>query len=213
MAKKILVSLFILAILLIGGGAYLIYYGTTQSETKSEEKKEDKKGYVRNPKIGTQTDFAQEHIDKQPAEARDRLQFLEEGYQSEIPDDNSFSSRVDLVQKYTAIYLELLAESRDMQKNSFGQEFIDVPEYDVNVVMEGVGAYQLEQDNTMKMLQRNLNIAAQQQKLYNEKMKEFASAGPAQRSDIQNELDIIDRRFPEVDKSNADLFENFFPYL
>ncbi|UKS57760.1 hypothetical protein [Exiguobacterium acetylicum] len=213
MYKKILVSMFVLAILMIGGGTYLIYYGINQIDNKNEAKKEEKKGYVRDPDLGKETDFTQEFIDKQPAEARGRLAFLEENYQSEIPDENSFSSRVDLVEKYTAIYFELLAESREMQKNSYGQDFIEVPAYDVNVVMEGVGAYRLEEENTMKMLQRNFNIADQQQKLYNEKMEEYANAGPGPRVDIQVELDTIERRFPEIEKSNADLFENFFPYL
>lgn len=213
MAKKILVSMFILAILMISGGAYLIYYGTNQLENKNESKKEEKKEYVRDPDLGKETDFTQEFIDKQPAESRGRLAFLEENYQSEIPDDNSFSSRVDLLQQYTAIYFELLAESRDMQKNSYGQDFIDVPAYKVNVVMDGVGSYDLEQKNTMEMLQRNFNIADQQQKLYNEKMEEYANAGPGPRADIQVDLDTIERRFPEIEKSNADLFENFFPYL
>lgn len=209
MAKKILVSMFTLAILLIGGGAYLIYYGTNQS---SEAKDEPKKGYVRNPDLGKRTDFEKENYDKQTPEVQEKLNFINHGYKSYIPDDDTFGSRVDVLKECTFQYLELSKESRQMLSESLGEDSITVPGCAVSEMIEGV-ELTFDQKDYLGMLTKHFTSYSQQQALYEEQSKEYGIAGPAQRPEIQDELDNIEYRLSYIEDGMTELFNKYFPML
>lgn len=208
MTKKILVSLFILAILLIGGGAYLIYFGTNQKETKMEEKK----GYVRNPRLGVGTDYEKENFDKQTPEVQDKVMFIRETYKSKIPNDDIFGSRVDVLKECAINYLDLSKESRRMAIESLGEEVIIIPECDVDGILQGI-ELSSDQREYIDILKQNFDAYSQQQNVYEETAKEYGGADQGGRPELQEDLDNIEYRLSYIEDGMAELFNKFFPYL
>lgn len=208
MAKKILIPLFILAILLIGGGAYLIYTGTIQSNSK----KETKSGYIRDSELGEQTDFEKENFDKQKPEVQEKMTFIKAAYKSYIPNDESFNSRIDVLKQCTVNYLDLSKESRSMMMESLGEDNIMVPDCDVDGMLQGV-ELNSSQKEYVDMLRDHFASYSEQQTVYEEQAKEWGAAEMAARPDIQDELDNVEYRLSYIEDGMAELFNKFFPML